>query len=130
MNKLKKLATTGILDTWYIIGSVIIGPLISITSVGFTTGGGDYCDASYYLNDSSLAFARRDQEFGRAELYSRSLSSLFFFIGICILVSLVIRFRKGTIDRKELLTKIILVSVMLFGYALVFLISGPGNQRC
>ena len=130
MNKIRTAYNKGLLELWYILGSVFIGPFIAISSVGFTSGGGDYCDGSYFLNDGGAALAQRDAEFARAALYSKSLSSISFAIGVALALSLVIRYKKGTVKLKELIVMLSLISIMLFGYAIVFLISGPGGQKC
>ena len=115
------------LATSYTIASVFLGPLIYILGYGFTRGGGDYCDAVYYLPNGMLD-PRRVTEFQNAQLFQVAGASLMLALGLAILVySFVANRRKQS---RINMWAILGVVLMMLGYIAVILLSGKSGQSC
>jgi hypothetical protein len=111
----------------YSVASVILGPLIFMLGYSFTRGGGDYCDAIYFLSDGSLD-PRRITEFHNAQVFQVTGAGIMLGLGITILTYIFIaHYRKQT---KINIWAILTVLLMMLGYIAVILMSGKSGQVC
>ena len=111
----------------YSVLSIILGPLIFMLGFMFTRGGGDYCDAVYYLPDGTLD-PRRLAEFHNAQVFQVTSASIMLGLGLAIITCIFIaRYRKQV---KINVWAILTVLLMMLGYIAVILMSGKSGQNC
>lgn len=77
---MKPLKMPFLLTTVYAISSIALGPLILITAVGFTRGGGDYCDGLYRTIPEQV----KVDEFRRAEILLTVAPGLMIVVGAAL----------------------------------------------
>ncbi len=111
----------------YSAASVILGPLIFILGYSFTRGGGDYCDAVYYLPDGGLD-PRRITEFHNAQVFQVTGASIMLALGLAIIIYSFVHSHKK--EPKVNIWPILAVLFMMLGYVAVILLSGKSGQAC
>ncbi len=111
----------------YSIASILSGPLIYAFGYIFTKGRGDYCDAAYMLPNGSFNDSRVI-EFRHAQIFQVNGASLMIILGLLLITYLIVDSKMN--HTKLRITAILSIVVMVFGYALVILMSGRGMQTC
>lgn len=112
-----------VLAWMYALASVVLGPFIFLGGYSFFTQGvGDYCDPVH--GDA----AARDAEFRAAQMFQITGAAVMLALGILVLVRL--WSRRRDINRYLVAVSGLAVVLMMGGFILVVLLSGPGGQSC
>ncbi|AHH15284.1 hypothetical protein NONO_c04710 [Nocardia nova SH22a] len=107
----------------YVLASVLLGPVIFLGGyVFFTQGVGDYCDAIHG------SVADRDAAFRSAQIFQVTGAGVMVAVGLVLLIRLWTH--RARLPWYFSVVSGAAVEVMMAGFVLVILLSGPAGQSC
>lgn len=112
-----------VLAWMYVLASVVLGPVIFLGGyIFFTHGVGDYCDAIHG------GIAARERAFRSAQIFQVTGAAVMLAIALALLIRLWTH--RDRLRWYFSVASGAAVIVMMAGYGLVILASGPGGQTC